>query len=359
MKVLTKYISKEFVKLQIFCLVMFVFLFLMIDFVQNFVQHKGARALVIVSYFLYKLPYIIVQMVPVATLIAVIVLFRSMKNNREIMAVKACGINIISLAQTILVISLFISLFTFVFSESIVPYASSKSNEIWDVQVIEKDSADSTKFYGSDQIWYKTADAIYWIKHFDSAKNVMEDPTIYIFNNDFKLVKRIDAKRGIWGDGVWKFENGFTQELQSDGEYATETFDARVMNIPETPDTFRKKLKQPVEMSYRQLKKYSDDVKNDGYDNTGYRVEMSVKIAFPLISLVLALLGIPIALELKFGGIPLAVAAGIGLSFLYLVVLSISKALGLSMILPPFLAAWTANLLFIFTGIYLMMGIER
>jgi lipopolysaccharide export system permease protein len=224
---------------------------------------------------------------------------------------------------------------------------------------VDINKRDPSKIYGRGQIWYKTTDAIYWIKHFDNVKNIMEDPTIFIFDKNFKPVKKIEAKRGIWKDGVWQFEKGIIQELQPDGEYNNKYFDTMAMNIPETPDTFKKGRKQSEEMSYRQLKKYSLEVKNGGYDNTGYRVEMAVKIAFPLISLVLALLGIPIALELKAGGMPLAVAAGIGLSFLYLVILSVSKALGLSGILPSFLAAWTANLLFIFTGIYLMMHVER
>jgi lipopolysaccharide export system permease protein len=359
MKVLTKYISREFIKLQTLCLVIFVFLFLMIDFVQSinrFIEHKTTGAGLIVSYYLYKTPYMIVQMIPVATLIATVVLFRSMKNNREIMALKAGGVNIIDLARTALVISLMTSIFVFVFSELVVPYTSSKSNELWNVEIKKRDPS---KIYGSDQIWYKTDDAIYWIKHFDSIKNMMEDPTIFIFDKNFKPIKKINAKRGIWKDGSWNFEKGIIQELQKNGEYSNTSFDSLVMNIPATPDTFKKSLKQSQELSFRQLKKYSMEVKNGGYDNTGYRVEMAVKIAFPLISLVLALLGIPVALELKAGGMPLAVAAGIGLSFLYLVILSVSKALGLSGILPPFLAAWTANLLFIFTGIYLMMHVER
>lgn len=359
MKVLTKYISKEFIKLQTFCLVIFVFLFLIIHFVQSidtFIEHKATSAGIIIPYFIYKLPYIIVWMIPVATMIAVIVLFRTMKNNREIMAVKTCGVNLIGLVQTVLVISFIISLFTFAFSESVVPYASSRCNAIWDIDVNKRDPS---KFYGSDQIWYKAKDAIYWIKHFDSVKNIMEDPTMYFFSRDFKLIKRVDAKKGTWKDGAWNLDVCIVQELQPDGDYSTKKYDVLPLNIPETPDTFRKRLKRSEEMSYNQLAKYSEDVKNGGYDNSRYRVEMSVKTAFPFISFVLALLGIPIALELKAGGIPLAVAAGIGLSFLYLVILSISKALGLSGTLPPFLAAWTANLLFIFTGIYLMMGIER
>jgi lipopolysaccharide export system permease protein len=173
------------------------------------------------------------------------------------------------------------------------------------------------------------------------------------------LIKRIDAKRGIWLDGAWKLEDGIIQELQVDGDYRVKKFDTLSLAIPETPETFQKRVKKPEEMTYRQLKEYSETVKNEGYDNTEYLVEMGFKIAWPLISFVLTLLGIPIALELKAGSIPLAVSAGIGLSVLYMVALSISKALGLSGILPPFLAAWTANLLFTLVGIYLMMTVEQ
>jgi lipopolysaccharide export system permease protein len=361
MKVLTKYIAKEFIKLQIFCQIIFVFLFLIIDFVQridNFIGHKVTSAGLIISYFLYKIPYTMVLLIPYATMISVIVLFRLMIKNRELMAMKACGISILKLSQPVLIISLFISLFTFVFSETVVPYTSSKSNEIWNVEVEKQDPA---KFYGNDQIWYKSSrsDAIYWIKHFDYIKNIMEGPTIHFFDKNFKLIKRIAAKRGLWKDGAWKLEDGIIQELQTDGDYSLKKFVTLPLDIHETPEDFRKKTKQPEEMNYSQLKKYSQTVKNEGYNNTGYLVEMDVKIASPLICFVLALMGIPIALELKKGGIPLAVSVGMGISFLNFVILSISRALGLSGIFPPFLAAWTANLLFIFVGIYLMMTVEQ
>jgi len=359
MNVLTRYLTKEFIKLQLLCQVIFIFLFLMIDFVQkldDFLEKKVTDAGVIISYFLYKIPYIMVQMIPVATLISVIVLFRLMKNNREITALKACGINIIKVSQTVIIISLFISLFTFLVSESVVPYTSSKSNEIWDIKV---EKQDPTKFYGSDQIWFKTSDAIYWIKQFDSVRNIMENPVFHFFDENFRLSKRIEAKRAIWQQGTWRLEEGAIQEVREDGGYKTSEFDVFILDIPETPDTFRKKIKQPEEMSYSQLKTYSETVKNEGYNNAGYLVDMGVKIAFPFISLVLTLLGIPIALELKTGGIPLAIAGGIGLSFLYYIILSVSSSLGHSGVFPPFLAAWTANLLFIFAGIYLMMNVEQ
>ncbi|MBN1626852.1 MAG: LPS export ABC transporter permease LptG [Deltaproteobacteria bacterium] len=359
MDTLTKYLTKEFIKLQLLCQVIFIFLFLMIDFVQkldDFLGKKVTDVGVIISYFLYKIPYIMVQMIPVATLISVIVLFRLMKNNREITALKACGINIIKVSHTVIIISLFISLFTFLLSESVVPYTSSKSNGIWDTEI---EKQDPTKFYGSDQIWYKTSDAIYWIKQFDSVRNIMENPVFHFFDDNFKLIKRIEAERATWQGVAWVLENSTVQEMQEDGGYRTSIFKILTLDIPETPDEFRKKIKQPEEMSYSQLKTYSETVKSEGYNNSGYLVDMGVKIAFPFISLVLTILGIPIALELKTGGLPLAIAAGIGLSFLYYVILSISSSLGHSGVFPPFLAAWTANLLFIFAGSYLMMTVEQ
>jgi lipopolysaccharide export system permease protein len=359
MKVLTKYLTKEFLKLQVLCQIIFIFLFLMIDFIQkldNFIEAEVFGADIMLSYFLYKIPYIMVQMIPVATLISVIVLFRIMKNNREILAIKACGINTVNLAQTVITISIFISIFTFVFSESVVPYTSSRSNEIWDVKVKKQDI---TRSYGVE--WYKSsdADAIYWIKHFDNYGSIMEDPTFHFFDNNFKLIKRVEAKKALWQNGKWIAEDGIIQEKQADGEYKTRRFIKMVLPVPETPETFRKIKKQPEEMTYNQLKEHAELVKSEGYNNSGYLVDMGVKLAFPFISLVLTLLGIPIALELKRGGIPLAVAVGIGMSFMYYVILSISSSLGHSGIFPPFLAAWTANLLFIFAGTYLMMTVEQ
>ncbi|MFC1866645.1 LPS export ABC transporter permease LptG [Thermodesulfobacteriota bacterium] len=358
MKVLQRYISKEFIKFLILCQFIFLSMFLVIDFVQkidNFIEAEVSKG-VIFSYFLYKTPFIIFQMIPVATLISIIILFCLLKKNNEIMAMKACGLNLHKLSQSIIIISLLISIITFLFSELIVPYTSSRSNEIWDIEV---EKQDPTRFYGSDQIWYKSSNAIYWIRHFDSERNIMQNPTFYFFDKDFRLVKRIDGRAGIWQNGIWRIEEGVVQKEEGNGDYELTKFKELFLEIPETPDTFVRKIKKPEDMSFQQLKNYSEKVRNEGYDNTRYLVDMNIKLAFPFISLVLVLLGIPIALKLKIGGIPLAVSIGVGLCFLYMITFSFSRSLGLSGVLPPILSAWTANLIFILFGIYLMMGIER
>lgn len=297
-----------------------------------------------------------VQMAPVATLISVIIMFCLMKRNNEIMAMKSCGLDILKISQTIVILSLLVGIAVFLFSEIIVPYASSRSNEIWSIEVNKQDP---TRFYGSKHIWYRGSDYIYWIKDFDSEKKIMVHPTFYFFNKDFRLIKRIDGRRGIWKDGVWKIEEGITQETQDDGIYEISKFNELYLEIPETPETFVRDVKLPEDMSYRELKRYSERIRKEGYDNTRYLVDMNLKIAFPFISFIMILIGIPIALGLKKGGTPLAVSVGIGGCFLYMITLSLSRSLGLSGIFPPMFSAWAANLVFFFLGVYLMMNIER
>jgi len=67
----------------------------------------------------------------------------------------------------------------------------------------------------------------------------------------------------------------------------------------------------------------------------------------------------PLALNLKRGGMPLAVSLGMAVSFLYLLTLGISRSLGLSGVLSPLLSAWLANLIFSLAGVYLMIRLER
>ena len=309
------------------------------------------------AYFLYKTPFIIIQMLPAATLISVIIMFCLMKKNNEITAMKSCGLDIFKLSQPIITLSLLIVLAIFLFSEIVVTYASSKSNEIWNIEVEKKDPG--SRFYGRNFIWYKGSDCIYWIRDFNNKKMIMERPTFFFFDRGFRLTRRIDGRRAIWKDGKWKVEEGIIQDLRGDGDYQLTRFSEHFLKLPETPETFIRGAKSPEEMSYWQLKKYVERVSLEGYDNTRYLVDMDIKVAFPFIILIMTLIGIPISLAQKKVRTPLVISIGMGICFIYMLTLGFSRSLGLSGVLPPILSAWLANLVFFFLGIYLMMHVER
>ncbi|MBN2033299.1 MAG: LPS export ABC transporter permease LptG [Deltaproteobacteria bacterium] len=358
MKVLNGYLLREFFKLLFICEGIFIFIFLMVDFLQkidNFIE-AGASKGIMFLYFSYKSPYVAMSMLPPAAVISVIILFSSLQKKNEITALKASGVSVFALSRTILFASLFIVAGVFVFSEAVVPYTSSKSNRIWSVDVQKRDP---NLFYGQNEIWYRGRNAVYWIRQFDAKEMTMSHPTFYFFDDDFGLIRRIEAKKGVWKKGGWQIEEVIILERMQGGSFDLQRFDTFCLAISETPESFTKEIRKPEEMSYRQLKRYAEMVGREGYNNMRYLVDMHIKVAFPLISLILVMIGIPLALITKKGSTPLAVSLGMAVCFLYLLTMGLSRSLGLSGVLSPLLSAWLANLFFFLSGAYLLIHVEQ
>ena len=363
MKILSKYFAKEFTKLLMLCQIIFVFIYLIIDFVQkidNFV-HAQVSAVNILSFLIYKIPFIFIFTLPVATLISIIIMFSLLAKRNEFTAMKACGLDIFRVTQPIFVSAVLLGMVCFILNELVVPYTSSKSNEIWNVEVGKHDP---TQFQGINQYWYKSSDAICWMRHFDYANQSMEHPTFYFFDDSFRLIKIIDGEKAIFINGKWHVEQGTVQEFDSNGGYQTDRFETpRLLSLKESPETFLRsfgeKEKSPEDMSFLRLKRYAQRVIMEGYDNREYLIYMNYKISFPFIVLIMVLIGIPISVKFEKIGTPSAISLGVCLCFLYYVVLGFARSLGLSGTLPPILSAWLTNLVFFFFGVYLMMKIER
>jgi lipopolysaccharide export system permease protein len=336
----------------------FIAIYLMIDFasgIDDFIKAQASRG-VVISYFLYKIPAIGVQMLPVAVLTTVIIMFSLMKRTHEITALKACGANVWKISQPVILTALFLSIAMFLFSETIVPSTSSNANEIWRVEV-KKEKTD--RFHGQRHIWYKGDNCIYWMRQFDNQTRTMIEPAFYFFDGSFHLIRRIDARSGTWKDGVWELRGGIIQNRDKDGSYDLHRFERFALKIPERPKDFVRQEIEPEEMGYQKLKRFAERLRAEGYDATRYFVDLHIKIAFPFVILIMALIGVPVALWKKEMGTPVAVSIGIALCFLYLLVLGLSRTLGFAGVLPPILAAWLANSLFLFLGIHLLMQVNR
>jgi lipopolysaccharide export LptBFGC system permease protein LptF len=108
-------------------------------------------------------------------------------------------------------------------------------------------------------------------------------------------------------------------------------------------------------MSYTELSRYIDDLKQSGFDTKRLSVQLNKKIAYPLITLVMAILAIPFALSMGKKGSLTGIATAIGLAITYWVIALIFESLGNVNTLPAALAAWTPDLLFGITGAYLLL----
>ena len=110
-------------------------------------------------------------------------------------------------------------------------------------------------------------------------------------------------------------------------------------------------------MNYQELKKYIHDLQQSGFDVVRLRVQLQKKFAFPLITLVMAILAVPFALSAGRRGAIGGVAIAVGIAVIYLTISNFSESMGNVSQLPPGLAAWAPDLFFALVGGYLILKV--
>ena len=90
-----------------------------------------------------------------------------------------------------------------------------------------------------------------------------------------------------------------------------------------------------------------------------YEVEIQKKLAIAAACLIFALLGMPLAIRFPRGGVGLVIGTSLAVFSVYYVGLIGGEELGDRLIVPPFLAMWTPNLIFLTLSIPLLWTVRR
>jgi len=205
LKLLDKYILREFLKFFFITFIFFIVLFLIVDFSKNQnVLSNHATIHQMIAYFIYSIPMIIFYILPPAVLLSTLMTFGSFSKNNEITAMKASGINIYRILRPVLIFGIVTAAFLFYFSELIVPASMQKTEQIIKIEVQKRKTPG---FFQYSEIWYRSDHAIYNFKYFDVDKNMIKGATINYLTPDFTLKTRIDARKAEWENNQWVFSN--------------------------------------------------------------------------------------------------------------------------------------------------------
>ncbi len=90
-----------------------------------------------------------------------------------------------------------------------------------------------------------------------------------------------------------------------------------------------------------------------------YEVEIQKKLAISAACVIFALLGMPLAIRYPRGGVGLVIGTSLAVFSVYYVGLIGGEELGDRLIVPPFFAMWTPNLIFLIVGIPLLWTVRR
>ncbi len=359
MTILHRYILGRFIQTYLLTISGFIGIFLIIDFFERADEFlaKNAPMQDWLGYYVYKIPMIFSYMGPQAVLLATVVTLTALAKNNEFIAMKACGIGVTGATLPILGCSFLIALFLLGNSEFVMPQSSQKMNYIFKIKVRGGKPKYNIK---RDKIWFRSDDGSIWnVQYYDAEKAMMKDVSIYHYRDRRMIEKRVDASAVFWNGRDWEFLDGYVREFSPKGLESTRHFDREIFPVAETPSDFKEVRKRPEEMSLRELYREIREQEREGGDPVKKWVDFYQKLSYPFVSVVLALIGIPLSLRSSRSGgllfcVSLSLAFGLAFSFVY----ALGISLGNGGTFSPWLAGWGPALIFGFIGLYLLLTMD-
>ncbi|MGC1451556.1 MAG: LPS export ABC transporter permease LptF [Candidatus Sulfotelmatobacter sp.] len=315
-------------------------------------------AAVIAEYLLNVAPYLLYNVAPLIMLLAVLVTFGLMQRSNEITAIKAAGTSIYRIVSPVIVASAVLAAGIFFADQFYLPHTN-KRQEALHNQIKGKPPQ---TYLRPDRKWiFGQHNDIYYYQLFDPDRDQFGNVTVFQLDRaSFAITRRIHAERARWADSLnrWIYEQGWDRALNGAAIANYRPFDvATFPDLPETPSYFKKEVKQYSEMNYEELRRYIRDLQQSGFDVVRLRIQLQKKLSYPLITLIMAVLAIPFSLSPGKKGAITGVAVAVGIAVLYIVVTRFFEALGDQSLLPPALAAWSPDLIFVLVGGYLILKV--
>jgi len=357
--ILDRYIVRKYLVIFLLVFLALVSISVIITFferIDNIYEHDKPIFLLF-EYIHYSIPEFVHYILPVTALTATLLSLGLLTKSNEITAMKACGISLYRIVLPVILLACMASFFSFYLQENVLPYANKKAEETWN-----KINDVPPRSYGYlDRRWVlsRNKDRIYYYNYFDPKDSVFSKLSIYDIDlSSWSFKRRIYSEKGnLRGENLslincWyrEFENGRPVKFERKEE----------MDIApvEEKSYFLKEWKEPDQMSYGELKNYTEEIEERGFETVKFKVALNYKLSFPLASLIMTLLGIPFAFSMGKRGTLVGIGLSMGIAMIYWGAIGLFKSLGDVNYLNAYLAAWGPNLIFGLIALYLIFTLK-
>ena len=353
--ILDRYLVREFLTLVAIGLAVAGTLFVVIDLLQTLDKYLRVKPplIYIAEHFLYRVPAALHDGLPVVMLVATIFLFLALNRFHELTAMKAAGLSLYRISLPVLGLGLTIAICSGIFQELLLPRLNELGDEVDRVKI----RGQLPKHLQSRQhIWLRSSDSrFYRVELLNPGSNDLYGVTILEVDKQFRLLNRLDARKAHWTPAGWELSEGSFREIIDGGQVRTVPFTMTALELHEDIEDFTKIQKPVAAMSYLELKDYVARLEATGFQVKKYMVELYSKLSFPLVNLIMVLVAIPFSLQSPRGGRLFGVGLAIVIMAGYLVVHYVAISFARADLLPPLIAAWTANIIFLGLGASLFL----
>ena len=331
----------------------------------------GLPILVALQLLLLNIPSFLVLSLPMATLFATLLAYSKLSSNSELTALRSLGVSTTRLVVPALALSIFLTGLTFVFNDAIVPRANTQAEITLQRglgRALATEKGKDITFNSFGKIYDPKTDTsstglrqLFYARRFEQGE--MLDVTLLDFSRaDYRQMWI--AERAVFNESksMWEFFNGQVLTLNPNGSTTRLAFDENFYPLSSGPLQVAKLPDDANDMTLSQAigaEKIESDAGNIKAARK-LRVRIQEKFSFPMACIVFGLIGSSLGAR---PGSRTSRSQGFGVSILLILgyyALSVSfSSLGVSGILPPFLAAWLPVLISLGAGGLLLRQASR
>ncbi len=339
-----------------FLALVFIFLIFTLFELWRFISTNHVPAGVVGKYLLYLLPLVAVELFPATMLITVLITYALLARRSEAVAWWASGQSVYRLMLPGLLFAIAAAAGAWLVQEHLMPSANVKQEALR----ARIRGGQPRAITGSGRQWLASVEnKRLYSYEFDDQGGVLHDPSIYQLDDEGVHLNRVTiGKTGVWtSDSQLLIKEAETVSLRGMTVEHQTTADAKLDQV-ESPAVFRPTVDKPSQLSVIALAGYLRAAKQRGSDISALALALQRKYVNPFSVIVMAFIGMPLALAFGRRGAIVALVVAVAVSIAYWAMGGGFQQLGNHGLLPPEVAAWSPPVIFAAAGTYFLSRIR-
>ncbi|MFC1501406.1 LptF/LptG family permease [Elusimicrobiota bacterium] len=355
MKIIHRYVLREFIETFLFGLIIFSMILLLDQIFQliNLFLSKGVSFWTVLKLFLLVFPNILSLAIPMSVLFGILLSYGRLSEDNEITALKSTGVHVISFTAPVLIFALFLSIFLLFANNSLFPNSHKKFRQIYQKVLTQRPlikfeektitNIGNYRFYAKSvdekngslhgvnvYKFQKQEDGVPW-RITSSSATVLLSPTAVVFQ---------------MYDGFWQKPNPNHVDTLVHMNFTKYTF-AIPLGGKVLP--FSQSLR---EMTSKQLRKEIKAYKAKKLSTSFFENEYWLRWTLSLAPFIFGFIAVPLGLISKRGGKSIGFGLSLIVIFSYYTLLVTALNIGEKGYIPSGVILWLPNVCAIIAGLF-------
>lgn len=356
MRLLDRYILRNFLQVYLYCIAGFISIWLIFDISDNISTFIDERIslLLAVRYYATQVPQVFIILLPVSLLLALLFTLGRMSRANEVVSMLTAGISLPRVLVPLIGMGLLTVTASMVLNYSLAPHA-----ELARKALLSEARARPSPMIEGQIFRNRTDDRTWFVQNFRHGGNSFNNVQVLQQDPNDNIVTNYLATRAFYRPETkaWELENAKVVHYDHTGNIIDEQIYPllRVEHWSETPFRLGSANVRAEFLSLPELREYLHF--NADFPETllaPFRTHFQYRLALPWTCLVVVCIAAPLGIGYSRRGVLSSVAAAVILVFSMNFLTHLFLALGEGDRISAWTAAWTPNFLFAAIGLYLL-----